>query len=361
MSEVEKIGILIVGHGSPRDSANQGFIQLVGRIAARLGGMAARSLGGHAGANQDSMAAAKDAAAMPPIIVLPTFFSIARPSIQDRLAELHSAGVRRVLLMPYFLYTGQHVSKDIPALLAACQADFPGLHVELLPTLENEPALEDIVVERLARQLASAAALPTTGPEIEARSHQIIDQWGAEQLPADPAERAIVRRVIHATADFSFARSMRIHPKAVEVGLAALKQGRPVFCDVRMLAAGVTHAGGEVLCAIGDPDVIEAAKANGCTRAAAAMEKLAPRFAGAIMAVGNAPTAIWRLLEIAKAGGPRPALVVGLPVGLVGARESKLALAASDLVYITNDTARGGSPAAAAVVNALAKLAKEAV
>ncbi len=151
---------------------------------------------------------------------------------------------------------------------------------------------------------------------------------------------AIVRRVIHATADFSFARTLRIHPQAVAAGMEALTARRAIVCDVNMLAAGITRAGTEVLCTISDDRTMELARRRGCTRAAAAMELLGDRLAGSIVAIGNAPTALWKLMEMAAAGGPRPALVVGLPVGLVGARESKTALLDSGLCYITNTSAR---------------------
>jgi precorrin-8X/cobalt-precorrin-8 methylmutase len=351
-------GILVVSHGSPLTEANERFVALVGRIAARL--------------DADNLR--------------PAFFSLARPNIADRVAELAARGVRRIVLLPYFLYAGQHVTHDIPALLDECRRQFPAVAFEVLPTLESDPALEDLVVERLAAVAASPAALPTTGEEIQRRSYQIIARTldaitgaavGATAgLPssarntvgqanrgtrditsaelADDEQRKIVQRIVHATADFSFIRSLRIHPEAVRRGRDALAAGRPVLCDVKMLAAGMTHVRNEVVCAIGDPRVAALAAEKQCTRAAAAMELLAPRLAGAIVAIGNAPTALAKLLQLVRDGGPRPALVVGLPVGLVGAREAKLALVESDLCYITNVTARGGSPAAAAAVNALA-------
>ncbi len=324
-------GILMISHGSPRAEANQRFVALVGRIAARLG-------------TAD---------------VLPTFFSIVRPNIPDRVAELAARGVKRIVLLPYFLYTGQHVTHDIPELLEQCRRQFPAIVLEVLPTLESDPALEDLVVERLTPLAAPAAALPAQGPQIEQRSHEIIARQLDAAGLADVAGRAIVARIIHATADFSFARSLRIHPDAVACGRAALAAGRPVLCDVKMLQAGITKVRNEVVCAIGDPEAAALAQRRQCTRAAAAMELLAPRLAGAIVAIGNAPTALWKLLEIVRGGGPRPALVVGLPVGLVGAREAKLALLESDLCYITNISARGGTPVAAAAVNALAALEEE--
>jgi precorrin-8X/cobalt-precorrin-8 methylmutase len=236
---------------------------------------------------------------------------------------------------------------------------YPHIHIEVLPTLENEPALEDVLVDRLAPYLDDGRPLPSDGRAIERRSYEIIDARLKDAEPSDPASRAIIRRIIHATADFSFARTLRIHPQAVERGTSALAAGRPVICDVAMLQAAVTKVRGEVLCAISDPAAIRAAQEQVCTRAAAAMEHLAARLEGAIVAIGNAPTALWKIMEIVRRGGPKPALVAGLPVGFVGARESKLALIESGLCYITNTNARGGSPAAAAAVNALAITAEE--
>ena len=337
------LGILIISHGSPRTEVNAGFVALVQRMSRRL----------EAGN------------------ILPAFFSIAQPDIPAQVDALAARGAQRIVLVPYFLYAGQHVTVDIPAQLAECGRRHPGLSFEVLPTLENEPALADLVVERL---MDLPDAVGGTGPvppaaqglcgipdpaSIERRSYEIIEQqlasWPASGFATlDDAARQIVRRVIHATADFSYARTLRIHPQAVAAGVAALAAGRPIICDVRMLQSGVTKVRGEVHCAIGDDDVATLARQKGCTRAAAAFEKLAPRWEGAIVAVGNAPTALEKVLEITARGGPRPALVVGLPVGLVGAKEAKHALAKSDLVYITNIGPRGGTPVAAAAVNALA-------
>ena len=317
--------ILMVGHGSPRAQANEGFTALANRIAARIGAR-----------------------------VLPTFFSLAQPDIERQVALLSGQGVRRILLMPYFLYSGQHVSKDIPAILDRCRKTFSEVTIEVLPSLEGEPALEDIVADRLLPFVAAPSVLPTEGLAIEQRSYEIIESQIGSSLPADQVERAVVRRVTHATADFSFARSLRFHPRAVSDGLAALAAGKPVICDVRMLQAGVTRHRGETLCAIGDAEVVRLARERKCTRAAAAMERLSDRFDGAVVAVGNAPTALWKIMEIAKQGGPKPALVVGVPVGFVGALDSKVALMESGLTYIVNLSPRGGSPVAAAVVNALA-------
>jgi precorrin-8X/cobalt-precorrin-8 methylmutase len=319
------LGILIISHGSPRADANRGFTDVVERVASRLEGAA----------------------------VLPAFFSIVRPDIPDQVAALAGQGLRRIVLMPYFLYSGQHVIVDIPAILGQCRARFPEIELELLPTLESDPALEDVVVERLAPLVGSCAPLPGEGAAIEARSFQIIDRQLRDWGPADADARRIIRRVVHATADISFARTMRIHPEAVARGRAALAAGRPIVCDVRMLQAGLTKVESEVLCAIDLEETALLARRRGGTRSAAAIEILAGRLEGAIVAIGNAPTALWKVMELAAQGGPRPALVVGLPVGFVGAKESKLALLESGLCYITNTNARGGSPVAVAAVHAV--------
>jgi len=196
--------------------------------------------------------------------------------------------------------------------------------------------------------------LPT---DIEKRSFDIIDETLLQKGYA-PREYLIVRRIVHATADFDFADSMRLHPNAVDQGIAAIRAGKPVICDARMLQAGLTRLAGRVLCAIDDDDVRQTAKTNSTTRAATAMEKLSEHFDGAIIAIGNAPTALFKVLELVKTKGVKPALIVGIPVGFVGAAESKEALLESGLSYITNVGPRGGSPIVAAAVNALTLLAE---
>jgi precorrin-8X/cobalt-precorrin-8 methylmutase len=197
--------------------------------------------------------------------------------------------------------------------------------------------------------------------DIEAESMRIIErEAGPHGFPED--QWRIVRRVIHATADFSFMRSMRIHPTAVAAGLEAIRQGRPVYVDTRMLAAGISPAlsqrwGCGVVCCIADGDVRRESRATGETRSAIAVRKAAPQLRGGIIAIGNAPTALHAVLDLCAAGRLTPALVIGLPVGFVEARESKERLHASSLCWMTNLDRKGGTPAAAAVLNALAELA----
>jgi precorrin-8X/cobalt-precorrin-8 methylmutase len=189
---------------------------------------------------------------------------------------------------------------------------------------------------------------------IEAASYRILAE--RVDLSAWPAgARDVVARMIHATADESFAATARIGEQAVEAAVAALIGGAPVVCDAGMVVAGIPRVTGSV-CFL--DEVPEAPP--GDTRSAAAIRLAAARHPeGALWVVGNAPTALFALLDLHASGAVRPAAVIGLPVGYVGAAESKAALWAGGLraLSITNTGPRGGSPAAAGAVNALARLA----
>jgi precorrin-8X/cobalt-precorrin-8 methylmutase len=187
---------------------------------------------------------------------------------------------------------------------------------------------------------------------IEAESHRILSQRvDLSHLPRDVA--VVVARVVHATADLDFAHSLVLDQEAVAAGVAALRARAPVMADVEMVRAGIT--GAPALCYL---DAVTAEQAAPLTRSAAAMGMAAARHPeGAVVVVGCAPTALAQVVRLAAQGRLRPALVVGLPVGFVGAAEAKEELRASRLPSISNVGEKGGSGAAAAVVNALARLA----
>lgn len=164
-----------------------------------------------------------------------------------------------------------------------------------------------------------------------------------------PLSRAVAERVCHASADLSFADSLLLDEEALRAGRAALAGGAPIYADARMVAAGITSR--DVRVPLADPRVAGLAEQRGVTRSAAAMALAAAEApAGAIWVVGNAPTALLQLLQQPPAA---PALIVGLPVGFVGAAEAKAALAASGLPSVANRGERGGSAVAVAAVNAL--------
>ncbi|MDR0362031.1 MAG: precorrin-8X methylmutase [Planctomycetota bacterium] len=318
--------IVLLGHGGHDSEANAAFFPLAERLTLRLGAA-----------------------------VTPAFLA-AQPGLVETARTLYDAGARSFLVLPYFLRAGRHVLRDLPRLIGVCADHLPDAVFETLPSLQDDPAVEDALLDRLIDRIGSGAP-PHSAADIEKRSYEIIAAALGRAADGSAAD-AVARRVVHATGDLSFARSLLVRPGAPEAGIAALSAGKNVFVDVRMLSAGITRVdAARIGFGIADPDVVEKAKGENSTRAAAAVEKYADFWAGGIIAVGNAPTAIWRLLELCGGGARLPALVVGLPVGFVGAAEAKAALWDSGLPAITNRGRRGGSPAAAAAVNALALLA----
>lgn len=205
--------------------------------------------------------------------------------------------------------------------------------------------------------------------EIEAESFRIIDaevghhSWGAAEWP-------VVRRAIHTSADFDYARTMVFSLRAVSCGVGALRKGRGIVTDTTMALSGIAKPrlgrfGVGAACFVADPDVARDAKALGVTRSILAMRKGAADRGNGIFVIGNAPTALFELLRLIREEGVRPELIVGLPVGFVGAAESKEALLALEnefpgIPFITNRGRKGGSNVAAAVVNALLILAEAA-
>lgn len=201
-----------------------------------------------------------------------------------------------------------------------------------------------------------------TPAEIEAESMRIIDREAGEHTFSEDEWR-IVRRIIHATADFEIMKTIRFHQNAVAAGLEAIRGGGPIYADTEMLAAAINKKvkerwGGEVYCLIADEDVREQSEATGETRSAIAVRKAASMLAGGIIAVGNAPTALHEAVSLCEKGVLSPALIIGLPVGFVEARESKERLYRTGFTWITNIDRKGGTPAAAAVINALIKIAE---
>ncbi|WP_212839430.1 precorrin-8X methylmutase [Catellatospora sp. IY07-71] len=186
---------------------------------------------------------------------------------------------------------------------------------------------------------------------IEAESYRILRREAATgQLP--PYSRDVAERIVHTTADPGWVADLVLDEAALAAGAAALAAGAPLVVDVTMVGAGITRYPSR--CLVASVRAAELAADQGITRSAAAVRLAAAESAeGAVWAVGNAPTALFELLRLAAAGQVAPALVIGLPVGYVGAAESKAALRASGLPQLSNVTPRGGSAVAAAAVNAL--------
>ncbi|MDV8002980.1 precorrin-8X methylmutase [Rhodococcus sp. IEGM 1408] len=205
------------------------------------------------------------------------------------------------------------------------------------------------------------------GPAIYLDSFATIRrETDLSRIPPD-AERLAVR-MVHGTGQTDLVNDLQVHPGLVGAARSALDAGSPILCDAHMIASGITRArlsrDNDVVCLLSDPAVPELARRMGTTRSAAALSLWGDRLDGAVVAIGNAPTALFHLLEMLLDGAPRPAAIVGCPVGFIGAAESKAALAALaddhgiDIPFVTVHGRRGGSAMTASAVNALAQVAE---
>jgi len=193
---------------------------------------------------------------------------------------------------------------------------------------------------------------------IENRSMELIAPH-LEGLNLDERATKVYSRLIHASGDVGYAPITRVHPEAIDCAIEALKSGAHIYTDVEMVRTGINKKklasfGGEVHCLVANADVAVRAKELGITRSMVAMRQFGKALDGSIVAIGNAPTALFEVLRMVREEGIRPACIVGIPVGFVGAAESKAELAENGIVpYITVEGTKGGSPIAAAAVNAL--------
>ncbi len=197
------------------------------------------------------------------------------------------------------------------------------------------------------------------GDEIYRQSFAMIRaEADLADLPLDLEKLAV--RLIHTSGMTDIVRDLAASPQAAAIGRSALAAGAPILCDARMVAEGITRSrlpvDNAIVCTLQHPEVPALAQQMGNTRSAAALELWRSQLEGAVVAIGNAPTALFHLLELLDQGAPKPALILGFPVGFVGAAESKAALAADSrgVPFITLHGRRGGSAMAAAAVNALA-------
>lgn len=343
--------IILIGHGSPKKEANT--LEL---MAAILHSML------HPGCSKSCVEA--------------SYLQFTTPGIMDTIAKHVRDGARKIILHPFFLNAGMHVTKDIPELTEEARERFPSVEFIYTEPLGLHEKLAQIVMERignataLQKTMADFAALSEKllPGEIEKRSFEILS--GECDLSSIPENRLpIVKRVIHATADFEFAKTLDFHPDAVEAGIRAIKEGKNILTDIEMVRSGINKQrlarwGGTAICAVGDEDVARASKETHRTRSEIAIERNIGRNVG-IIAIGNAPTALLRVIELLNESCSAPAgpcdtpLVIGVPVGFVKAFESKAMLARQKFPFITNLSRKGGTPVAAAIVNALLIMAEE--
>jgi len=285
------------------------------------------------------------------------------PNLDEAAEDLINEGIKQIIISPYFLFTGRHITEDVPENIVNLQKRHP----EVQFTLTANLGFHESLIELMAGNIIQASpdlspditTLPVAPDKIEEQSLKIVDRILSPELMGN--ERTVAMRVVHAGGDPSLANLIRFSPSAVEDGIAALKKGASIFTDVRMVSTGISKRlvegfGGSVICALDD---IPAAKNKdqNLTRAAAGMYRLDSKLNSTIIAIGNAPTALLAVLDMIDHRNLRPALVIGMPVGFVQARESKAALIKRSISFITIEGTRGGSPLAAAAVNAILRLA----
>ncbi len=302
-----------------------------------------------------------------------------KPTIPEAIESLAKKGVSKIVLIPVFLAAGVHTTREIPELIELKEKE-PALAAKGIELVYGEPLGSD---ERIA-EIIEEKALKALGQEVkEAKvmtdayaiaasnkivktSMSLVKQALGDSLEKVPASHVpIIERVVHATADPEFAKLLVISEKAVEAGVAAIKAGAKIVTDVKMVKAGINEArvkrfGGKILSYINDERAVKLANDESLTRSAAAV-RLAVKdgLDGAIVLIGNAPTAAFELAEAVRQGLAKPALIVATPVGYVGAAESKETVSGLPTPFIIVTGRKGGSTIAVAIFNALLTMAEQ--
>ncbi len=303
------------------------------------------------------------------------FLELDKPSIEEGISAALSRDPKALLVMPYFLHKGAHIKKDVAIEISASLEKHCYKNAFMARHLGVDEILADLIIGRASEVekrtrpdnssgTAASRSMAVRAFDIEKKSFEMID---AEVGPHSYSEMQwpIVRRVIHATADFDFAGAGRIlfHDRAIESVFNAIKNRCNIVTDVDMVAAAINkkllaELGLDVFCHISDPKIAEQSRKTDMTRSELAMRRAAKEMDGGIVVIGNAPTALYEVIKMVREGVTKPALVVGIPVGFVSAPESKEELAKTDIPFITNVGRKGGSPAASSIINAILLLYK---
>ncbi|MEM2081680.1 MAG: sirohydrochlorin nickelochelatase [Candidatus Bathyarchaeia archaeon] len=303
------------------------------------------------------------------------------PSIPEAIENLAKKGVSKIVLVPAFLAPGVHTTREIPELIAMKEQE-PLLKERGIELVYGEPLgadarIAEIIEEKALRALGQEVKEPSeltdayaiaASNEIVKTSMKLIRQALGdflEKIP--PSHIPIIERVVHATADPEFAKLLVISEKAVDAGVAAIKAGAKIVTDVKMVKAGINEArlkkfGVKILTYINDKRAVQLANDKSITRAAAAIRLAVDEgLDGAIVLIGNAPTAAFELADAVKQGLAKPALIIAVPVGYVGAAESKEAISKLPVPFIIVRGRKGGSTVAVAIFNALLSMAEQEV
>ena len=307
------------------------------------------------------------------------------PTIPEAIDIVAQKGVSKIVLVPAFLAPGVHTTQEIPELIDVkdkqSQLSARGIQVfygepigadECIAVILAEKALKALGEKEAEHQHASFSASVNAKPEMPASSNKIYEQSMKLIRPeikdvlakAPKNQIPIIERVVHTTADPEFAKLLCISDKAVDAGVAAIRAGAKIVTDVKMIKAGINGArvkryGGQILTYIDDPRATKMANDESITRSTAAMRlAVEDGLDGDVVLIGNAPTAAFELVEQIKKGAAKPALIVAVPVGYVGAAESKEAVAKLPVQFIITKGRKGGSTIAVAIFNALLSMAE---
>lgn len=323
---IKKMAVLLLGHGSPVSPAND-TLKTVAMMVKERGGF---------------------------LQVVPAYLQFGRPDFMEAIEEVVRDGIKKVIIQPYFLYRGAHVSKDLPGLIEEAKRRHPYLELILAPHLGLHHKLVEVAIERIKEAVSQESRVTTPHP-IEAESFRIIGGH-IEESRFSPLELPIVKRVIHATADFEFDNILRFNLNSIEAGIKAIREGRNIVTDVKMVEAGISKKyldvfGIKVHCFISSEET--EAKTKRKTKSAMGIIKGAKYINNGIVVIGNSPTALSELIDMIRSKQIRPALIIGVPVGFVGAEDAKEELLNLEVPYITCRGRKGGSTVAVAITNAL--------
>jgi len=347
---LDKVGLILIGHGSkhPKNRENLEKLAEVLRKRAKFE------------------------------VVELAFMSINTPSVPDAIDSLAKKNISKIVLVPAFLAPGVHTTKDIPQMIGVKEKE-PQLKQRGIELIYGEPLgsderIADILEEKALKALGQevkrdgevvdAYSIPAAGKIVD-KSMQLIRAAIGDTLAKVPKNQApIFERVVHTTADPEFAKLLVISDGAVEAGVSAIKAGAKIVTDVKMIKAGINDArlkkfGCKISTYTNDERATKIANAETITRSAAAMRlAIKDGLDGGIVLIGNAPTAAFELAEQIKAGKVKPALIVAVPVGYVGAAESKEVVANLPIPYIIVRGRKGGSTIAVAIFNSLLSMAE---
>jgi precorrin-8X/cobalt-precorrin-8 methylmutase len=300
-----------------------------------------------------------------------------KPSIPEAIEGIVKRGIKKIVLVPAFLAAGVHTEQEIPEMIGL-KGEEPEFKTRGIQILYGDPIgpderIADIIEEKALKALGQrenvkaanyAETIPAAKETFTTSMTIIRKELGNALDNLPPGHAAIIERVVHTTADPEFAKLLIIHEKAIDAGVAAIKAGAKIITDVKMVKAGINESrvrrfGGKTLTYIDDPRAIKLAENESLTRSAAAMRLAVEEGVdGAIILIGNAPTAAFELADLVKKGKAKPALVVATPVGYIGAAESKEVVETLPVPYMTNRGRKGGSAVTVAVFNALLGIAE---